>query len=120
MPAILESFEFRKGVGQQENAATYDWDTFLDGQMRRFTAGEDYTCKTNTFSTLARASAKRKGLKIKTTKVSDPEGIVIQAVPGDSPEADPEPTPAPAPAPAPAAAPAPKAGPAPKAKGGKK
>lgn len=114
MPAILEQFEFRKGVGQQENSATYDWDTFLDGQMRKFVEGEDYQCKTNTFSTLARANAKRKGLKIKTTKVEG--GIVIQAVPGDTPvETETPAASAPAAAPTPAAKPAP--APAPKKKG---
>lgn len=75
----LKAFEFKPAVGSQ--GTQYDWDTLLSGDIYQLEEGKDFTCKASTFSTLARAAAKRKGLKLQTGKVDG--GIVIQALPGD-------------------------------------
>lgn len=72
----LNKFEFSGGVGD----STYDWNKLLDGNIYQLEQGEgkDYECTTQTFSTLARSAAKKRGKTLKTEKTDD--GIVIQAV----------------------------------------
>lgn len=57
--------------------ALYDWDEILDGTARAFEAGEDFTCKPESFVGQARNVASERGVKI-ATRVLDDE-VQIQA-----------------------------------------
>lgn len=72
MAETLKTFDF--GSDRSE----YDWDTLLNGKIYKLKQGEDFQCKTITFSTLARSSARRRGLSLNTSTEGD--SIVIQAV----------------------------------------
>lgn len=43
-------------------AAKYPWDEWADGQTRKITQGEDYTCKTNSMAVQIRQRASDRGL----------------------------------------------------------
>jgi hypothetical protein len=70
----LKNFDFPTSGAAK---ATYDWDLLLDGKVRQLDEGLDYTCKSATLITLARATAKKRGLTLKAAKVEG--GVVLQA-----------------------------------------
>src|SRR5262245_56358732 len=72
---ILSEFEFTAPAGHSE----YDWETLMDGSIRKLNEGTDFTCKLATFATLARKAALKRKLTLRTSKVDG--GIVIQAIP---------------------------------------
>ncbi len=71
MEQALKKFEFWEFQVARES---YNWDRFLDGKIYKLTEGEDYKCKTPTFSTLARAAARKRRMSLKSSKV---EGGII-------------------------------------------
>jgi hypothetical protein len=66
---VLDTYDF---------ARRYDWQTLLDGKVRRLRQGEDFTCPTSIFRAQANRAARRAGLSIRTRNEGD--AIVIQAV----------------------------------------
>jgi len=70
----LDSFDF----GSQSSRGQYDWDSILDGDIHVFVEEKDYTCKTSTFISRARAVASKRGLSLKTAKDKD-GNVVMQA-----------------------------------------
>jgi len=83
----LQSFEF-KSFGDRAKSK-HDWAALLSGEIIQMEEGTDFTCKTQTLMTLARSAAKKRGLKLRSTKVEG--GVVLQAYKDGEPE--PEPTP---------------------------
>ena len=78
----LKKYEFQAfGAGRSD----YDWDAILNGSTNQLTQGEDYTCKTVTFATLARSAARKRGMILQTGKPAEgePEGIVVKASPAN-------------------------------------
>lgn len=71
MPKQLKKFEFSAAAGE----STYEWNKLLNGYPWQMEAGTDYTCKTETFLTLARNQAALRGQTLKTQKVEG--GVVI-------------------------------------------
>lgn len=80
MPEVVESFEFRQ-VGQR-TGISYPWDKLLDGGIYKCKEGDDYKGKRNTFLTLARKEASKRGLRLRTGNVEG--GCVIQAQPREN------------------------------------
>ena len=68
----------------------HDWETFLDGQIRRLEGGVDFKCRPQSFQTLAMSAAKRRGLKVRVTVTSDKKDVIIQGFPDEKPEPEPE------------------------------
>lgn len=55
----------------------YNWDAWLDGQIWKFTEGEDFATTPVTFAKAARQAAARRGLEVRTkTKEVDGVGYV--------------------------------------------
>lgn len=76
----LKKFDFQAfGAGRSD----YDWDAILSGDVVQLTAGEDYSCKTVTFATLARSAARKRNMVLQTGKPQEEgvEGIVVKASP---------------------------------------
>jgi hypothetical protein len=76
---VVKGYEFSGGVGKE----SYPWATILDGQPRMIEQGVDFSCKLETYCTLARNAGRRVGKVVKINKVDG--GIMLQAV-----EASPE------------------------------
>lgn len=74
---VLNSFEFRSPVGQ--SGPTYDWDTLLDGKIRKLEEGEDYHCKPSTFRMMISTQGRKRGVAVRVNKVDG--GLVVQAYP---------------------------------------
>lgn len=70
----LKTFEFPEFGGGK---ATYEWPKLLDGTIWELAEGTDYTCKTQTFVALARATCKKLGKTLRAAKTET--GVVIQA-----------------------------------------
>ena len=66
--------------------AVYPWADILDGGIHQLIAGEDFTAKPQTFISIARSQAKRKGGRIRTRTLTegDQVGVVIQYQAGTS------------------------------------
>jgi len=79
MAKILESFEFRKWTRNSK----YPWNEWLDGKIRRFTRGEDFTCESRRFVSACHEAAKRMRLHVRT-RVLDETTVVIQAYFGEN------------------------------------
>jgi len=77
MPEVLESFEFRN-FGPRGSSEQQDWDTLLDGQIRKLQEGTDFKKKI-TFLNAARMNCKKRGLRLRTGATEG--GVIIQAVP---------------------------------------
>lgn len=73
MAEVLDSYDFNAG-----GTGRYDWDTIMDGQIRKMVGGEDFTVKTTSFITSAKKAANKrnKGLNVRT----DGNDVVLQAV----------------------------------------
>lgn len=55
----------------------YPWDRWLDGQIWQLVSGEDFRITPVSFRRLAFAAARKRGIRVKTSRVGD--DVVIQA-----------------------------------------
>ena len=69
---ILENFEFKNS-----SRSVYDWNTILDGKIRKLVKGTDFKCTTDSMSLNIKATAKAKGIKVKVQ--IDKGDVVVQA-----------------------------------------
>jgi hypothetical protein len=79
--------------GGAEAYSEYDWNTILDGKVHKLVQGEDYLATTRTCLVMARAHAKKQGMRIRSRIMDEGKAIVMQAVPmkeGDKEESDEE------------------------------
>ncbi len=76
----LKSYEFKSSGSR--NGRTYDWDKLMDGKIYQLEEGKDYECKQQTVLMMARTQAKKRGMRLRGTKVEG--GVVLQAVPSEN------------------------------------
>ena len=81
MPQLVEQLPARKAGGSVDGSEKYPWREWLDGQPRLFKQGEDYQTTTKSFVSIASSAARRHGLKVQTRVA--PNGVFMQAFPGD-------------------------------------
>lgn len=87
MPEIVNEIPERTG---RPGRSLYNWDEWLDGQIRKFQQGVDFKAKPQSFVTSAHGAAKKRGLAIESRIRG--EYVWIQSTPRDAaPEPAPEP-----------------------------
>lgn len=74
MAEIVDGFVF----GRRPHETKYDWDKFLDGRCWKLKQGVDFDCTLQSFRRNAANVATRRGLSLKTQRLSDTV-VVIQA-----------------------------------------
>lgn len=72
---VLKSFEFKSSGSTIK--AVYEWDTILDGNIRKLEEGKDFKCKPQTFRMMAGKVARKRKLGVRVNKVDG--GLVVQA-----------------------------------------
>ena len=82
MPEVLQQFKpFNRQAGARKSL--YAWELYLDGKPRLFTQGEDFSCKTSSFVSLASRAALAMGCGIRTSISEDGVQVVLQAIEND-------------------------------------
>ena len=71
---ILEKYEFGGRRGREK---TYDYDTLLDGKIRRLVKGTDFTAKPESVKTTLATEAKKRGLKFHGQIEGDSALVVV-------------------------------------------
>jgi hypothetical protein len=83
---VLKTFEFP----ESRRSGKHDWNVLCDGNIRELKKGDDFSGKTKWFAVQCRLTAKKRGLKVRLSKVTDDsDKIVVQFV---KPEGDSEQT----------------------------
>lgn len=86
MAKVIEAFDFRV----RHVHWSYDWDSWLNGQIWQLEEGVDYTCKSSSIRLLAIGAAKRRKLRVHVS-VNGKTGVVtLQAYPRDAKDGDDE------------------------------
>ena len=67
MAQVLESYDFKR-VGRQPQ---YPYDQWFDGQIWKISKGIDFNCTIESMRVSLFNTAKKRGIKIRTTKKSD-------------------------------------------------
>lgn len=62
-----------------------DWPKLLDGKIYELEAGTDFTCKPQSFRSLALGQARKRGGTVTTHIVKETGNIVIQFIKNDEP-----------------------------------
>ena len=70
----LKNFEF-----DGASRSTYDWNMLLNGKIYEMESGVDFTCKSVAFVSLARSTAKKRGLKVQIANQKN-GNVVIQMI----------------------------------------
>lgn len=74
MSEVLDQHEFPIG-----RPPIYPWEIWLDGQIRKLHAGEDFNGQAQSFRVLAHRAAKNIGMRVSTTIVDDGKAIILEA-----------------------------------------
>lgn len=62
-----------------------DWQRLLDGKVYELQSGEDFTCKPQSFRSLALGQARKRGGTVKTHIAKETGNIVVQFIKNDEP-----------------------------------
>jgi|ETNmetMinimDraft_3_1059899.scaffolds.fasta_scaffold263919_2 hypothetical protein len=75
MSEILESYNFRS-VGR---GPTYPYDSWFDGQIWKLTKGFDFECQPSSLRQAFYAAARRRGIKVRVSVLTNGDVIVQRA-----------------------------------------
>jgi hypothetical protein len=77
MAQVLKSFDFPETT----RSGKHDWTALTDGAIRELKRGEDFSGKPKWFAVQCRMAAKKRGLKVRLSKVTDDsDKIVVQFI----------------------------------------